>query len=504
MKARSLSAATFAVAAVIGCAEIRPDARVGEAIDLVGDHTGHRPGWTAPWDEKPPPWDGTTVLGPDEAVVMALRNNRQLRADLEMIGQANADLVQAGLLQNPMISFMIMFPDGGGRSMLRGTAPLMPLQDLWLIPAREAVAAARLREAVLRVADRAVETAAAVRKTYARLQYTQRAAELIRDNMAVVDQSIRIIHARQAAGRATQVEVNLSQIRHMRLRSELLAIQAEHRGLQRQLLELMGVAFATDQWTVRPVHEVRDPLDAPIAEADLLELAGQQRLDLKAAEWSTLAAGRNIRLVRREGWPDLALGFTFERAPAPRSQNPGLAGQAANAAVQGVSNAIMGMPPTPPMAAPFSPKMREVTYTMGPMLEMEIPIFDYNQAQAAKAVHEFRQRVAEYEARFQEIARMVRETLVMYAQAHEQVRFYRDSILPAAERNVALARQSYVAGREELTVYLQAQEDLLMTRLKLLEFYRDCLVNRAELERQVGGRLVRPGPATRPAGVSTR
>lgn len=208
--------------------------------------------------------------------------------------------------------------------------------------------------------------------------------------------------------------------------------------------------------------------------------------------------------MRREGWPDLALGFTFERAPAPRSQNPGLAGQAANAAVQGVSNAIMGMPPTPPMAAPFSPKMREVTYTMGPMLEMEIPIFDYNQAQAAKAVHEFRQRVAEYEARFQEIARMVRETLVMYAQAHEQVRFYRDSILPAAERNVALARQSYVAGREELTVYLQAQEDLLMTRLKLLEFYRDCLVNRAELERQVGGRLVRPGPATRPAGVSTR
>ena len=59
----------------------------------------------------------------DETVALALRNNRTLRADLEMIGQADAELLQASLMQNPMISFMVMFPDGGGRSMLRGTIP---------------------------------------------------------------------------------------------------------------------------------------------------------------------------------------------------------------------------------------------------------------------------------------------------------------------------------------------------------------------------------------------
>src|SRR3972149_2391986 len=99
------------------------------------------------------------VVGEQEALVLALRNNRELRADLEMIGKANADLVQAGLLQNPVINFMAMFPDGGGRAMLRSNAlPLQPLQDLWLIPAREKVATAQLQQAVLRVADRAVET----------------------------------------------------------------------------------------------------------------------------------------------------------------------------------------------------------------------------------------------------------------------------------------------------------------------------------------------------------
>ncbi len=42
-----------------------------------------------------------------------------------------------------MFDFMIMLPDGGGRTMLRSTAlPVQALQDLWLIPARKEAAAA--------------------------------------------------------------------------------------------------------------------------------------------------------------------------------------------------------------------------------------------------------------------------------------------------------------------------------------------------------------------------
>jgi len=483
----------------VGCAQIGSEARVGEAIDLVEQHTGQRPAWTVPWDDQPPAWDGQAVLGLEEAVATALRNNRDLRADLEMIGQADADLVQAGLLANPSFNFMIMFPSGGGRSMLRSSAlPMMPLQDLWLIPARQEVATAQLQQAVLRVADRAVETAAAVKKAYARLQYTQRASELIQDNMQVVDQSVRLIQAGQAAGRATQVAANLAQIRYLKLRSELLAMEAERRRLQRELLMLMGVAAATDRWRVKPLQELNDPVETPIGESELVALARNQRLDLKAAEWSAQAAEHRIGLLRREGWPEVGLGLTFERAPAPRSQNQRLVGRAGNAAAQGVAGAIMGMPPTGPMVAPFNPKMREVKYTIGPMIEMEIPIFDWNQAQVAKALHEYGQRLAESEARAQEITRMVRETLVMCQQAYDQVRFYRETIMPAVERNVTLAQQSYIAGQEDLTIYLQTQEDLIMTRLKVLDFFRDYHVNRAELERQVGGRLIGAEPTTRP------
>ena len=483
-----------------GCATVDPAPKVGEAIDLVEQRTGQKPAWTVPWDEQPPNWDVETILNLQDAVGMALRNNRKLRADLEMIGQANADLVQAGLLKNPMFDFMIMFPDGGGRTMLRSTAlPMQALQDLWLIPARKEAAAAELQQAVLRVADTAVETAMQVKTVYARLQYTQRAIELIQENMAVVDQSTRLIEVRQTAGQATQVEANMSRIRSLRLRSELIAMQADYRSLQRELLMLMGFAQAGDSWKVEPLSEATDAPESPAEEVALLTLAADQRLDLKAAEWNVRAAEAEVRLMRREAWPEVGLGFSFERSPAPRSRNLGIPGQVGNAAAQGAVNGLTGMTPQPPMVEPFSVMRREVTYTLGPMIQMEVPIFDQNQAQIAKAFHEFRQRLAEYEARGQEISRAVREAQVMYAQAREQLEFYRDSVMPEVERNLQLAQQSFVAGQEDLTVYLQVQEDLIMTRLKMLEFLRDSLVRRAELEREVGGRLEAPPPATQPS-----
>jgi cobalt-zinc-cadmium efflux system outer membrane protein len=472
-----------------GCATIKPDKKINEALDLVQTHTGQRPDWLSPWDAGTPAWDEQSVLGIDEAVELALRNNRDLRADLELIGQTQADLVQAGLLQNPRFNLMVMFPDGGGRSMLRGGGfPIQALQELWLIPARKNVATLELRQAVLRVADRAVETAAEVKRVYAQIQYALRAIELIRANMSIVDQTRRLILTQQSSGKATLSEVSVAHIRYLRLESELIAMQAEYRSLKRQLLLLMGLATSTDAWTVQPVHELTEPIDPLQTEEELMATAEKNRLDLQAAGWATASAERQIELMRREGWPDVALGLSFERAPAPRAQGQSLAGKAGNA----VATGLQGGMPEP--IAPFAPTVRDSKWTVGPMLDFELPIFDWNQAQIAKAYHEYKQAWAEFESRRQSVASQVRETTVMYQQACEQVQFFRNAILPEVEKNLEVVKQSYLAGREEVTILLQVQEDVVMTRLNTLTFLRDVLVNRAELERQVGGRFESANP----------
>lgn len=487
------------VAVAGGCSTISPDKKIAESLDLVEQATGQRPQWSAPWDDAPPAWDGTSVLVEQAAVAMALRNNRELRGDLEMIGQANADLVQAGLMQNPRFTFMAMFPDGGGRSMLRGGGfPMQPLQDLWLIPARKEVAQAQLQQAVLRVADRAVETVYRVKQLYARIQYAQRAMELIRANMEIVEQSRVQIQTQQTTGKATLVEVNVARIRYLRLQSEWLAMDAEYRSLKRQLLLEMGFATATDDWTVTPINELAETVEPPTSEQSLLAIAESCRLDLQAAEWTLAAADRRIGLTQREGWPEVALGVSFERPPGPRASGLKPGARVGNAVAQGLQGQIVEPSPRMPFAAP----VREVDFTIGPMIDFELPIFDWNQAQVAKALHERQQRLAEYDGLRQAVAARVRETAVQYQQAYEQVQFFRDAILPEVERNLEVVRESYRAGREDVTVLLQVQEDVIMTRLSALEFVRDLLVNRAELERQVGGNLTpeaAPSPTSNPA-----
>ncbi len=476
-----------------GCTSLDPAPRVEEAMDLAEMRTGQRPDWTAPWSEDAPAWADNPLLLLDEAVFTALRENRQLRADLEMIGQANADLVQAGLLSNPVINFMVMFPSGGGRAMLRsGALPMQPLADLWLIPARTEVATAQLQQALLRVADRSVETAAEVKKTYAEIQYAQRAVELIRANMDLVEQFTSIIEIRQASGQASQVEVNLSRIRHDRLQSDLLAMQARLSQTKHELLAMMGRAEHRNDWRVEHMDEADAPASEPQREEELVLLAVDQRLDLKAMHWTTESALRRIKLTRREGWPDLALGLSFERTPAPRSTGPSDRARAFDAAAGGLERGLSNQPAMPslPRFSPRASPPREVKYMLGPMIELELPIFDWNQAQTAKSIHEYQQRLAEYDDLLQSVVRDVRQTLVRQAEAHDQLVLFREVILPQVEGNLELARQAYVAAQTDLTIYLQAQEDAINTRIRMLEFFRDHRIRVAELERAVGGRLV--------------
>jgi outer membrane protein, heavy metal efflux system len=476
-----------------GCAKSKPESRLEDAISRVEQNLGQRPDWTVPWDEAAPIWDGESVLTLDESLVLALRNNRQLRADLETIGQASADLLQASLYTNPMLNFMIMFPSGGGRAMLWANGlPQIPLQDLWLIPARKKVAKAVLQSAILRVADQAVETAAEVKRIYAGLQYNQKAMVLFGENLEIIRQSTQIIRGRQMAGQATQVEVNLSEIRHMRMRSDLTVVESDYRAGKRQLLMLMGVASASADWRVTPLGEIPEAWVVETDEEQLLFTAAEQRLDLKAAEWMVQAAESDIGLNRRAGLPDMAVGVGFQRAGAPPGSGQSLAGRAGNTAVRGLVGRATGMPAGPMPQEPFQPRMREMKWMVGPMFDMELPIFDWNQAGVARALAVYNQRVAEYENQLQQTVLQVRENLVRLRQAHQQAIFYEQSIMPAVEQNLEVARRSYIAGQEDLTVYLDVQEDLLRTRLQQVGFVRDYLVSLADLERAMGGRVTLP------------
>src|SRR3954469_22964908 len=102
-------------------------------------------------------------LTADQAVQVALLNNRELQATYESLGVAQADLVAAGLLKNPVFNADLRFSTHGG-----GTGVDLSLLGNFLevlyVPMRRAVAEQELAAAKGAVSAAVVDLAGEVRR----------------------------------------------------------------------------------------------------------------------------------------------------------------------------------------------------------------------------------------------------------------------------------------------------------------------------------------------------
>src|SRR6266496_5784223 len=105
-----LSAATFA-----GCAHVDPNPAFADLANTVHLRTGKRVQWnrSSAGDAQAQAAVTSLLSRPltaDSAVQVALLNNHNLQATYEELGIAQADLVEAGLLRNPIFTFERRFP----------------------------------------------------------------------------------------------------------------------------------------------------------------------------------------------------------------------------------------------------------------------------------------------------------------------------------------------------------------------------------------------------------
>ena len=157
-----------------GCTTVPREAGFGDVEKLVAERTTMRVHWN----------QGTTAdqaveeviraslqaeLTADQAVQIALLNNRNLQAIYEELGIAQADLVQAGLLKNPVFDGLFRFPDRAPRGPNVELSVTQDFIDILFIPARKKLAASQFEAAKLHVAASVVNLAAEVRSAYYRL-----------------------------------------------------------------------------------------------------------------------------------------------------------------------------------------------------------------------------------------------------------------------------------------------------------------------------------------------
>ncbi|NOT01900.1 MAG: TolC family protein [Phycisphaerales bacterium] len=463
-----------------GCATVdsRPDydravRYVGQA---VGDAELYRPDSDEVIEQR-----ANSLLGDglsaNDAVHIALLNNPKLQATTYRLGISRADFVQSGLFTNPTLSFSLRWPDGGGLTNLQAGLA-QNIAELWQISYRKQAAAHDLDRTILDVAREASVVAQDARIAYWRAVRADRERDLAAENGTLAQKLVDVAVSRRDAGAGSDVDVNLARSQQtnaeLRLRKATLAAIEARAGVAKFLglitppgdLVLVDALIDPDAWTLSPEQVVSTGMES--------------RLDVQATKMAVAAASARVEFERSRFLRSVELGWSAERSARSSRGGRNLLAETAFASLQ--SGQL-----TPPSLEPHDERSSE--WVIGPEIGAELPIFDQNQAQIARAEFVHQQAAKLLEALARELAQDAHVALQRARTASDNARFYADTVLPLREQGLTLAHGAYTAGRTTLLSVQEAQRLLLEARSGRIDTLMDYAVAVVELERVAGRTL---------------
>src|SRR5436305_13449415 len=284
--------------ALVGCAHVDPNPAFRELANTVHLRTGKRVQWNRGSAEDLQAQAAVTSLlsrplTADSAVKVALLNNRNLQATYEELGIAQADLVEAGLLRNPIFTFERRFP---GQALEMDL--LKEFIDILLLPLRKRIAAAQFEAAKLRVGHEILKTAAEVRAAFYEHQGDQQLVDLRKTVAEATERSAETALRMNQAGNLRNLDLATEQASHAQAKIELAKTQSEAVQTREKLNKLMGAFGTQTNWSVAP--RLSELPGSEVSTAQLESRAIQQRLDLGAARQQFIAEARARGIARAE------------------------------------------------------------------------------------------------------------------------------------------------------------------------------------------------------------
>jgi cobalt-zinc-cadmium efflux system outer membrane protein len=383
-------------------------------------------------------------LTADQAVQIALLNNRELQALYSDLGVAQADLVQAGLLKNAIFDAAVLFPvTHGGRPDLELSAA-MNFLDVFYVPLRRRVAAARFEEAKTRVTGSVLDFAGSVRRAFYQYQAAQQMLELRQSIVQALDASFEIARRLSAAGNIT--DLDLARERAQFEASKLALRSAEIASQQRRedLNVLMGFWGKEAEWQAE--QRLPDIPEQPIDTKDIERRAITRSVDLANARQRIVVAGQQLGFSRWSAlFPEMDVGTAAER--------------------------------------------EERAWEVGPLFGFAIPLFDQGQARTGRAAAELRRADQEYYATAVRIRSTARALQDQIEGARDRALYYRDILLPLRERIVNETQLQYNAMQLGPFQLLNAREQQIETAVAYIEALREYWLARAGVSQLLSGRL---------------
>lgn len=431
-----------------GCAPEPVDGPFADVRTLTESRTGLRVEWNTQRveDEQAEAAVRGLLARPptaDSAAQIALLNNHHLQATFEDLGVAQADLVQAGLLSNPVFNAGLRFPRSGPPGTYVDIAVAADFLEIIFLPARKDLAALRLRQARAKVAGDVIDLVAQTRGAFYDWQAAGQLCELREVAARSADAALLAARKMHDAGNLSNLELSAEQADALAVRLDLEQAQSQRELARLALFAKMGISDDAPAWN-DPPH-----LDEPPAERfeGLIGRAIAQRQDLAEARAEVAAQARTLGLTRdtaRLG--ELSLGPEFEHET-------------------------------------------DGQWRIGPTLSAPVPLFDQGQGRLARAAALLRQSRHRYLALCADAQAEVKSAERKLRQARSRAQAYRQQALPAEENRLHELQLHYNGGYVDLFELLRAKRTQLDLAREALNALADYWKARAELERAVGGRL---------------
>ncbi len=390
-------------------------------------------------------------LDAEAAVQVALFNNRRLQATYEDLGIAQADLVRAGALRNPMLSADTRIFSGGAVTV--EFSIVQNLFDVLYLPMRKRLAATAVNAAKLRVTAAVLGLAQEVRTAFYQLQTATQALEMRRTVVQASAASYELARRLREAGNTTVLDLAQERDLYEQTKLDLADAEmavAEQRERMNILLGLWGPSSAA--WTSAP----RLP-DLPADELALDDL-----------EKRAVAANLELAITREE--------ITYN------AQRLGVSRPFALADETGIG--ISGA------------REREGDWGFGPAVAVPLPILTQGQGAVAAARSELRRSQQRYAGEAVEVRANVRMARNRLVTARARATYVRTVLLPLRAQILDETQKQYNGMLASPFQLILAKQNEIEAGARYVKAVGDYWIARSQVIQMLNGGSSSDGAST--------
>lgn len=439
-----------------GCSKIDTDPTC--ALIQVQQNVQERTGEVIGWDDAGGcclefnDWLAETLqedLSVDTTVQVALLNNQRLKGIYQDLGIAQAQLVQAGLLKNPIFSFSIRYERLLDSANIIEMGLVQNFLDVVLKPLKIKLACAELELIKSEVAAEVLDLIAETKIAFYSLQSAEQMLKMKRQVFETRDAAYDVARRLRQAGNITDLALAIERSTYEQMKIDLSTSEVQVLEARERLNVLMGLWGLNTDW--RLSEETQDIQDLDVDLSCIENHVIAKSLDLKSSRQKMRATALGLGVDNAELiFPELTYGPDSERDP------------------------------------------REPWF-IGPQFSMGIPIFDIGLAQKASARAELKKQWNEYTALAVEVRSASRVASYRLLNALKQNRYYRDVIIPLEEQITEETHRQLNAMQLGVLDLLLIKQKELDTKMKSISSYRDYWIARTQVEMLLSGRMIKRG-----------